>query len=114
MSADGSTFRVNVESLSQSVGGLTSQEEVLLGRLLALFPIPRPEHAGQLLAAIGRIAASVPWFEAASGFPRSEEHTSELQSLMRILYAVFCLKKKKRTLHTKKEKTIYSQTRKYT
>src|SRR3546814_8117651 len=35
---------------------------------------------------------------AASAFPmvRSEEHTSELQSLMRISYAVFCLKKKKR------------------
>src|SRR3546814_3238996 len=30
---------------------------------------------------------------------RSEEHTSELQSLMRISYAVFCLKKKKKT-HT--------------
>src|SRR3546814_4232142 len=28
------------------------------------------------------------------GFGRSEEHTSELQSLMRISYAVFCLKKK--------------------
>src|SRR3546814_4099636 len=31
--------------------------------------------------------------------PRSEEHTSELQSLMRISYAVFCLKKKKTTQH---------------
>src|SRR3546814_8596874 len=30
--------------------------------------------------------------------PRSEEHTSELQSLMRISYAVFCLKKKKRSI----------------
>src|SRR3546814_7635963 len=30
-------------------------------------------------------------------FYRSEEHTSELQSLMRISYAVFCLKKKKQT-----------------
>src|SRR3546814_1993879 len=30
---------------------------------------------------------------------RSEEHTSELQSLMRISYAVFCLKKKKTTQH---------------
>src|SRR3546814_5575733 len=30
---------------------------------------------------------------------RSEEHTSELQSLMRISYAVFCLKKKKTTKH---------------
>src|SRR3546814_1135842 len=34
-------------------------------------------------------------------FPhRSEEHTSELQSLMRISYAVFCLKKKNLTKHT--------------
>src|SRR3546814_2075169 len=32
---------------------------------------------------------------------RSEEHTSELQSLMRISYAVFCLKKKKKTQITK-------------
>src|SRR3546814_3961416 len=32
------------------------------------------------------------------GFHRSEEHTSELQSLMRISYAVFCLKKKKQTI----------------
>src|SRR3546814_4998149 len=31
----------------------------------------------------------------AGAFNRSEEHTSELQSLMRISYAVFCLKKKK-------------------
>src|SRR3546814_1995862 len=31
---------------------------------------------------------------------RSEEHTSELQSLMRISYAVFCLKKKKHKHHT--------------
>src|SRR3546814_8703570 len=35
--------------------------------------------------------------------PRSEEHTSELQSLMRISYAVFCLKKKKNT--NKREKS---------
>src|SRR3546814_4332651 len=34
----------------------------------------------------------------------SEEHTSELQSLMRISYAVFCLKKKKQKLHIKKHK----------
>src|SRR3546814_11889113 len=35
------------------------------------------------------------------GQPRSEEHTSELQSLMRISYAVFCLKKKKKYQTTK-------------
>src|SRR3546814_7600357 len=33
---------------------------------------------------------------------RSEEHTSELQSLMRISYAVFCLKKKKRNINKNK------------
>src|SRR3546814_9957941 len=36
---------------------------------------------------------------------RSEEHTSELQSLMRISYAVFCLKKKKTYIHTKVQLT---------
>src|SRR3546814_8578053 len=36
-----------------------------------------------------------------SQLPRSEEHTSELQSLMRISYAVFCLKKKKQEYNTK-------------
>src|SRR3546814_5433105 len=34
---------------------------------------------------------------------RSEEHTSGLQSLMRISYAVFCLKKKKHKKHARKE-----------
>src|SRR3546814_5989099 len=51
---------------------------------------------------------------AAAG--RSEEHTSELQSLMRISYAVFCLKKKTHD-HSKTttwHKTIYTYTRMYT
>src|SRR3546814_3076713 len=38
---------------------------------------------------------------AAAALQRSEEHTSELQSLMRISYAVFCLKKK--TKHTNRK-----------
>src|SRR3546814_2438159 len=42
-----------------------------------------------------RLAASVSVLDAAYDAGRSEEHTSELQSLMRISYAVFCLKKKK-------------------
>src|SRR3546814_7940878 len=42
---------------------------------------------------ISSISGPVPGLGATS---RSEEHTSELQSLMRISYAVFCLKKKKR------------------
>src|SRR3546814_1797131 len=47
------------------------------------------------------------------GSARSEEHTSELQSLMRISYAVFCLKKKNNTnttRHTKHNKQINSHT----
>src|SRR3546814_8971916 len=40
--------------------------------------------------------------------PRSEEHTSELQSLMRISYAVFCLKKKKK--YNKKTKELVTYT----
>src|SRR3546814_4754259 len=38
---------------------------------------------------------------------RSEEHTSELQSLMRISYAVFCLKKKKKQLTIYNKSTLY-------
>src|SRR3546814_9724862 len=47
---------------------------------------------------IRRSACSHGWRSGGgSGGRRSEEHTSELQSLMRISYAVFCLKKKKNT-----------------
>src|SRR3546814_7295366 len=47
----------------------------------------------ELDAGIGRLAS---WLlEQAGAVVRSEEHTSELQSLMHISYAVFCLKKKK-------------------
>src|SRR3546814_5117337 len=46
---------------------------------------------------------------SACGTRRSEEHTSELQSLMRISYAVFCLKKKTRTArHLRKELQHYN------
>src|SRR3546814_6914866 len=43
---------------------------------------------------------------------RSEEHTSELQSLMRISYAVFCLKKKIHTIKTVSETNNKSQIKK--
>src|SRR3546814_1370328 len=45
-------------------------------------------------------------------WPRSEEHTSELQSLMRISYAVFCLKKKKQ--NTRESKTYIRHTQTHT
>src|SRR3546814_10722636 len=43
------------------------------------------------------------------GSKRSEEHTSELQSLMRISYAVFCLKKKKTKKHTHLDEDQHSK-----
>src|SRR3546814_4095191 len=58
-------------------------------------------RADRVRARAGRLVIWPSWSNQSSGMPlaqgRSEEHTSELQSLMRISYAVFCLKKK----HTK-------------
>src|SRR3546814_9761878 len=47
-----------------------------------------------------------------AGAGRSEEHTSELQSLMRISYAVFCLKKKKKTQKQNKPIKCSNKTKK--
>src|SRR3546814_8402465 len=48
------------------------------------------------------------------GEVRSEEHTSELQSLMRISYAVFCLTKKKKTDNQNTERQYQRSDRKHT
>src|SRR3546814_1491889 len=53
-----------------------------------------------VLIPFGLFGKSAFMAERVLGNVRSEEHTSELQSLMRISYAVFCLKKKKNKLHT--------------
>src|SRR3546814_10675546 len=63
---------------------------------------------GRQSAAIGVPRGGLKWRTGWDSNPRercryggrSEEHTSELQSLMRISYAVFCLKKKNRENHT--------------
>src|SRR3546814_12880628 len=49
--------------------------------------------------AIGLVPFTVLVFVLGLFMSRSEEHTSELQSLMRISYAVFCLKKKRKNYH---------------
>src|SRR3546814_5695362 len=62
-----------------------------------------PAERGDFRARVGktcRVATVQHHIETGCG-DRSEEHTSELQSLMRISYAVFCLKKKKKTTTTK-------------
>src|SRR3546814_2620596 len=63
---------------------------------------PGPLLRTLILKAAYQTQATGPWHSVLqalakrTGETRSEEHTSELQSLMRISYAVFCLKKKKR------------------
>src|SRR3546814_4383627 len=68
---------------SVSFGEETINKRKTRNRVIAPASTPPPQSRG---------------FAATRNFrapPRSEEHTSELQSLMRISYAVFCLKKKK-------------------
>src|SRR3546814_4357654 len=66
----------------------------------------RAEHIGLKLAHRMEIAAAVRIGDALwRAGARSEEHTSELQSLMRISYAVFCLKKKKKNNATRQQQS---------
>src|SRR3546814_4415652 len=63
---------------------------------------PVPEGVFGCMSMRGAFAAGIYWNNLLDGLhearlgERSEEHTSELQSLMRSSYAVFCLKKKKK------------------
>src|SRR3546814_2996432 len=66
-------------------------------------------NAHRYHAVHGEPASGLP--HAGGARPRSEEHTSELQSLMRISYAVFCLKKKKSKQHT--QHTAYKNNEQY-
>src|SRR3546814_8652482 len=73
--------------------------------LLPPLPLPAKPRLFAYLGMEQRVTAKLLAALKASDLPaeayvrRSEEHTSELQSLMRISYAVFCLKKKN-TIHT--------------
>src|SRR3546814_2036752 len=65
---------------------------------------------GACTFARGVIVLHLPLLERTYQTPtiqRSEEHTSELQSLMRISYAVFCLKKTNNTHHDIKRQTVH-------
>src|SRR3546814_1433106 len=65
-----------------------------------LFRSPPRQHARDGIqvrrVAIAAYSSSLERYRPAACAGRSEEHTSELQSLMRISYAVLCLKKKKK------------------
>src|SRR3546814_7514410 len=72
-------------------GSRSSQRAEVLVRRTAVTHWSSRRHAANARACTGSVGSKVS--------SRSEEHTSELQSLMRISYAVFCLKKKN-TAHT--------------
>src|SRR3546814_2807776 len=69
------------------VFGALQRRFAMHGDMLAADALDLGAHGDQAVAEVGDLGF-------ARGI-RSEEHTSELQSLMRISYAVFCLKKKK-------------------
>src|SRR3546814_4641960 len=67
------------------------------GRRATNVPLVTESYDWQQGVFLGSIMSSEKTTAAAGTVGRSEEHTSELQSLMRNSYAVFCLKKKKNT-----------------
>src|SRR3546814_6807548 len=74
-----------------TIGGIRNGIVALDGGMTRNF-----EPEGQILAGL--------MLDDRTTIRRSEEHTSELQSLMRISYAVFCLKKKKKKLNTQEDR----------
>src|SRR3546814_7017973 len=88
----------------QGAKGLCCNAKVAFNRRsvngLKSFSEPQPDRPGgwserSTSRGSPRSAARIPTRDAHAPPARSEEHTSELQSLMRISYAVFCLKQKK-------------------
>src|SRR3546814_5523181 len=79
-----------------------SKRLVSANAYLGMAPLVDALEQGAHVVVTGRVAdPTLALAPAAHHFGwRSEEHTSELQSLMRISYAVFCLKKKTKNIHT--------------
>src|SRR3546814_10063684 len=76
------------------VGGLDDLPHQMIQLLAHLAAVARDLVAEVQQADMLEVEEAVVLVLALGGDVRSEEHTSELQSLMRISYAVFCLKKK--------------------
>src|SRR3546814_4310930 len=82
-------------------GFVTAYDQVTGKQLWRFFTVPGSPEQNQGDPAMERAAAT--W--SGKYWKRSEEHTSELQSLMRISYAVFCLKKKNKKKNKKRQVT---------
>src|SRR3546814_3636658 len=97
-SVDGDTLVVDVGGSREDVRliGIDTPESVARDRPVECFGPEAKEHMAELLPAgtAVRLERDVEARDRYGRLLRSEEHTSELQSLMRISYAVFCLKKK--------------------
>src|SRR3546814_8768877 len=100
--------RLNIEVNHATLAGHSFEHEIVYATangLLGSFDINRgdpqngwdtdqfPNDAAEAALALYHVMNAGGF--TTGGFNRSEEHTSEFQSLMRISYAVFCLKKKK-------------------
>src|SRR3546814_4376699 len=92
---DGAGIRTGTESMNASSHLLTTCDGVRLAWAASGHGLPLV-RAANWLTHLDHDAGSPVWRHWLR-FLRSEEHTSELQSLMRISYAVFCLKKKTTT-----------------
>src|SRR3546814_3124172 len=97
-------FEEFADRFVKSIGELGCDLQKLVDELIELHAVERDEfnrvrlismHIALTNIAAERLAEAEVSHDKIIGFLRSEEHTSELQSLMRISYAVFCLKKKK-------------------
>src|SRR3546814_7047138 len=96
-----SSVLADLQHLPKSAAGILVQRRA--------HPVERfGQHGDERAPLVGKRESSrqaVEEAHAEPAFKRSEEHTSELQSLMRISYAVFCLKKKNTTNHHYKQNT---------
>src|SRR3546814_5177750 len=97
------------------LAGVSKKKTLVLGRIAASHAAL--SVASTVVVSIPNLGSSVSVSQrqepnsalpATTWSPRSEEHTSELQSLMRISYAVFCLKKKKTTRKNKYDTVLMS------
>src|SRR3546814_8743201 len=91
VNANNTAFAKYVESYTAGVVSRESTVRVRLASQVSTFQQTNQEDSRELFSINPGVKGKAYWIDAR----RSEEHTSELQSLMRISYAVFCLKKKK-------------------
>src|SRR3546814_9000060 len=80
---------------NEAAGGIVLIVAAALAMVVANLPATAPAYHALIHARTGPVLAPALGPMTVHLWIRSEEHTSELQSLMRISYAVFCLKKKK-------------------